>query len=126
MKTAVQEAIAEMRAAFPAAAVTVEEDGDGGAHVTVNPIDPGPAYTQDATWLKFQIAHSYPDADVYPLFVRPDLARADGGSHGEGFGGAEFRGEPALQLSRRSNQRAADLDTAVRKVHKVIAWLHAQ
>ena len=126
MKTAVQAAVAELRAAFPAAVVTVDDDGSGGAYVTVDPIDPGPAYTQDETWLKFQISHSYPDADVYPLFARSDLTRTDGGGHGEGFAGAEFQGEPALQLSRRSNQRAAEFDTAVRKVHKVVEWLHKQ
>lgn len=126
MKTAVREAVAELRAAFPAAAVTAADDGDGGAYVTVDPIDPGPTYMQDETWLKFHVCHSYPDADVYPLFVRPDLARTDGGGHGEGFAGATFRDEPALQLSRRSNQRGAEFDTAVRKVHKVIEWLHAQ
>ena len=126
MKTAVQEAIAELRAAFPSAAVTIDDDGSGGSFVTLDPINPGPAYTQDETWLKFQISHCYPDADVYPLFVRVDLARVDGAGHGQGFAVTEFRKQPALQLSRRSNQRANEFDTAVRKVHKVIEWLRAQ
>lgn len=126
MKAAVQQAVAELRAAFPAAVVTADDDSSGGAFVTVDPIDPGPAYTQGETWLGFHVGHNYPDADVYPLFVRADLARTDGGGHGQGFGVAEFREQPALQLSRRSNQRAAEFDTAVRKVHKVMEWLHTQ
>ncbi len=126
MKPKVQEAVAELRATFPEATVVDEDDGSGGAFVTVDSIDPGPAYTQDETWLKFQIGHNYPDADVYPLFVKADLIRADGGGHGEGFAATTFREDPALQLSRRSNHRTAEFDTAARKVLKVIAWLHTQ
>ena len=126
MKPRVQEAVAELRATFPDAAVLSEDDGSGGAFVTVDPIDPGPAYRQGETWLRFHISHSYPDADVYPLFVRPDLARANGSGHGDGFAAGSFRDEPALQLSRRSNHRTADFDTATRKVIKVIEWLRTQ
>ena len=126
MKLNVQEAVAELRASFPVAVVTAEDDGDGGAFVAVDPVDPGPAYCQNNTWLKFHISHSYPDADVYPLFVRPDLTRVDGNGHGKGFAMGSFRDEAALQLSRRSNHRTAEFDTAARKVLKVIQWLHAQ
>ncbi|WP_419933182.1 hypothetical protein [Candidatus Poriferisodalis sp.] len=126
MKPEVQEAVAELRACFPAAVVSADDDGSGGAFVTVDPIDPGPAYRQDRTRLKFHISHMYPDADVYPLFVRPDLRRVDGRGHGRGFAAGSFRNESALQLSRRSNNRTAEFDTAARKVLKVIEWMHAQ
>ena len=121
MKPMVQEAVAELRASFPDAVVTDVDDGDGGAFVTVDPIGPGPVYSQDETWLKFHISHMYPDADVYPLFVRPDLARVDSHGHGEAITMGSFRGEPALQISRRSNHRT-EIDTALRKVLKVEKW----
>ena len=126
MNPEVERAVAELRASFPAAAVVAEDDGSGGAVVELNPIDPGSVYAQRETWLRFLIGHQYPYADVYPLFVRPDLARVDGNAHGEGLAFAEFRGERALQLSRRSNHRNAEFDTATRKVHKVLEWLRAQ
>ncbi|WP_419921961.1 hypothetical protein [Candidatus Poriferisodalis sp.] len=122
MKPKVQEAVAELRTSFPDAVVTDVADGDGGAFVSVDPIDPGPAYSQDETWLKFHISHMYPDADVYPLFVRPDLVRVDGNGHGEAITSGSFRGEPALQISRRSNHRS-EIDTALRKILKVEKWV---
>lgn len=124
MKLKVQEAVTELRASFPV--VIAEGDGDGGAFVTVDGIDPGPAYNQSETWLKFRISHTYPDADIYPLFARPDLTRVDANSHGQAITSGLFRGESALQLSRRSNHRTAEFDTAARKVLKVIEWLHEQ
>ena len=56
------------------------------------------------TWVGFCISYQYPHADIYPLFVRADLTRVDGGSHGEGISLQTFEGQPALQLSRRSNR----------------------
>ena len=91
MKTLVQDAVVELRAAFPAAIITADDDGSSGAFITMDSIDPGPVYTQHETWLGFHISHSYPDAEVYPLFVRPDLARIDGSDHGQGFAVAVFQ-----------------------------------
>lgn len=126
MNPEVEGAVAELRASFPSADVTAEADGNGGAFVEVNPVDPGPSYVQRETWLRFLIGHQYPYADVYPLYVRSDLARVDGNGHGEGIAFNDFRGERSLQLSRRSNHRSAEFDTATRKVHKVLEWLRAQ
>ena len=126
MTPEVEEAVAELRASFPGVNVSCEEDGDGGATVTMFPIDPGPRYAQRQTWLKFAISCQYPYSDVYPLFVRADLTRADGSSHGQGIAMASFGGEQALQLSRRSNRRDPALDTAARKVGRVIQWLQTQ
>ena len=126
MTPEVEEAVSELQASFPGVTVTAQEDGDGGGIVTMFPIDPGPTYVQRETWVKFAISCQYPYSDVYPLFVRDDLTRADGGSHGTGIAVCSFLGEPALQLSRRSNRRDPELDTAARKVARVIQWLQAQ
>ena len=126
MKPEVAKAVSELRARFGGVTVTAEDDGDGGAVVSMYPLDPGPAYVQRETWIKFAVSYLYPDADVYPLFVRPDLERVDGNGHGEGIASGEFRGERALQLSRRSNRRDPAFDTAARKVAKVLEWLRAQ
>ncbi len=96
---------------------------DGGAVVTIDSVDVGPGYVPQHTWIKFLIGFQYPQADIYPLFVHPELVRADGQPHGKGITLAEFGGEPALQLSRRSNHLDVDIDTAVLKVTKVIQWL---
>ena len=98
----------------------------GGAIVKIDPIELGPAYVPRETWIGFAISFQYPHADIYPLFVRPDLTRADGQSHGQGIAQAEFCGEPAVQLSRRSNGRNPEVDTAALKVTKVIQWLRDQ
>ena len=83
-------------------------------------------YTPQQTWIRFVIGFQYPHADVYPLFVRRDVVRADGQSHGEGIAESSFDGEPVLQLSRRSKRRNPAIDTAALKVTKVIQWLKAQ
>ncbi len=119
----VAKAIAEIRATFPDAQVSVREESDGGAVVFVEPIDPGEPYKQRETWIGFRIGFQYPYADVYPLFVRGDLARADGRTLGEAMSGTTFEGRPAVQLSRRSNHLNPATDTAAIKLLKVLAWL---
>lgn len=126
MTPAVAEAIKEIKAAYPSATVTAREDGDGGAYVTVEPVDPGEIYVQRETWIGFQITFQYPYSDVYPLFVRPDLARVDGGPLGEGIGVAKFDDKPAVQLSRKSNRLNPATDTAAVKLMKVLHWLRTR
>ena len=126
MHSEVEEAVEELRATFPGISVTAEDDGDGGAFLEMFQVDPGPVYAQRETWLRFHISCQYPYADVYPLYVRPDLVRVDGNGHGTGIALSAFRGERALQLSRRSNHRSAVFDTAARKVLKVLEWFRAQ
>lgn len=124
----ITEAIEELRQTFVDATVTVEDDGVGGAWVTIDSIPLGPVYEQETSWIAFQITFAYPDADVYPLFVRPDLRRKDGGAHGEGFQSVTWgpRGVPGTQLSRRSNRLNPAIDTAATKVLKVLKWLSEQ
>ena len=126
MKPEVEQAIEELRRCFSDAEVVARATDDGGTVVTIDPIDLGPLYTPQQTWIKFAISFQYPYADVYPLFVRPDLARADGQPHGRGITNASFEGESALQLSRRSNRLNPAIDTATLKVTKVVQWLQAQ
>ena len=127
MKPDVVTAIEELRQAFPKATVTVSEDSDGGAHITMDPVDPGPAFAQRETWLKFHITFQYPYSDVYPHFVRPDLARADDAGLGEGFSATNASdGTPALQVSRRSNRLNPATDTASLKLIKVLQWMESR
>lgn len=120
-------ALEELRASFPDSSLIFEETGDGGAWVRVDPVPTGPAFAQKETWIAFQIPFSYPEADVYPHFARPDLARVDGLPHGEGFaqpvgcwtGGTMM----ATQLSRRTNSLDSATNTAAGKLLKVLKWL---
>ena len=123
MTPEVEQAVEELRACFPDTEVDVSGTGDGGAIVTIVRVDPGPQYVQGETWLRFAISYQYPNADIYPLFVRPDLARADGQPHGKGISVQSFCGSPALQLSRRSKHLNPATDTAALKVTKVLEWL---
>ena len=86
----------------------------------------GCPYAQVEVWLGFQITFQYPYADVYPHFTNPDLARSDGGGLGGGFGTASFRGQPAIQISRRSNRLNPETDTAALKLLKVVTWMKSQ
>ncbi|MGE2721220.1 hypothetical protein [Mycolicibacterium celeriflavum] len=122
MTPEVVDAIAEIREAFPGATVDVREDGDG-VSVIVDPVNPGPPYVQRATWVGFRITFQYPYADVYPHFVRGDLARVDGAALGEGLTVTTFENRHAVQVSRRSNRLNPAADTAVLKLTKVLHWL---
>ena len=122
----VQAAIDEIRAEFVGAAVTVDETGDGGAHVLIEDIPLSGIYTQDSTWLGFTITFQYPLADVYPHFVRGDLTRIDGAALGEATSPTGWRDKPAIQLSRRSNRLNPATDTALLKALKVMTWLNSR
>ena len=126
MKPEVAQAVEELRSSFADAEVLAHAESDGGALVTIDPIDLGPGYIPQRTWIKFAISFQYPYADIYPLFVRPDMARADRRPHGQGITNTSYRGEPALQLSRSSHRLNPAIDTAVLKVTKVIQWLQVQ
>jgi hypothetical protein len=125
---AVADAIEELRATFPDATVTVKEDGEEGAYVVVDPLPTGNAFVQPTTWIGFHITFPYPEADVYPHFVSPELARVDGANHGEGFALTQWGpdAQPAWQLSRKSNRLNPAVDTAALKLLKVLAWLSKQ
>lgn len=128
LTTAVAEAIEELRGTFPDSSVTFVEDGEGGAWVTIDPVETGIKLTPPATWIGFHITFPYPDADIYPLFVTADLAHVDGAAFGDGFALTQWgpTAAPAMQLSRKSNRMNSMIDNAPLKVLKVLKWLRTQ
>jgi hypothetical protein len=118
-------AVDEIKAAFPNATVEVKEEGDA-VVVLLDPIDPGEPYAQRESWIGFRITFQYPYSDVYPHFVRGDLSRVDGAGLGEGTAVTTFENRPAVQLSRKSNRLDPTTDTALIKLHKVLAWLQTR
>lgn len=123
---AVAKAIEEIRRTFEGCDVVAEADGSGGAIVVVQGVPMGCPYVQAEVWFGFRITFQYPYSDVYPHFTDADLARSDGGSLGGGFGTASFEGQPAIQISRRSNRLNPETDTAALKLLKVITWMKTQ
>lgn len=128
MKADVEAAVEELRYTFPEATVSAIPDPDGGAFVTVEPVDPGVKYEQRETWIKFHVTFQYPYSDVYPHFVRPDLRRADGNPLGEGMqpGTSPGDNQPSIQVSRRSNKLDPSIDTASLKLLKVLDWIRTR
>ncbi|TQM84509.1 hypothetical protein FHX81_6957 [Saccharothrix saharensis] len=122
---AVQAAIDAVRDDFAGHPVEVVPDGAGGAYVVVDGVHLGGQYTPPTTWLGFQINAAYPRSDVYPHYIGR-IARHDGGSLGEAVTDTEWRGRPALQLSRRSNHWNPAVDNAALKAEKVITWFAAK
>lgn len=126
----VQDGVDGLRASFPGVPITVAETGDGGAWVRVEDLVTGPAFLQPTSWYVFQIPFSYPEADVYPHFVRADLSRRDGQPLGVGLtqpvgcwqGGALS----GTQISRRTNTLDAATNDAAGKLMKVQRWLAQQ
>ncbi len=121
----VLDGIRELEAHFPDAVVRLEPDGQGGAYVTVDPVDVGATYEPGCSWLGFQIPFTYPRADIYPLFVAGNLSRKDGRPLGFGIQVTSWRGQSAAQLSRRSNRRNHATDSAAMKTIRVLDWLRA-
>jgi hypothetical protein len=118
-------AVHDIERAFPAASVTVSPDANGGAWVTVDPVNLGDRWAPTTTWLGFHIASTYPYADVYPHFLDGSVRLADGGLPQGVTENAAFPGhaERCLQVSRRSNRWDPTEDTAANKAVKVITWL---
>ena len=123
---AVAKAIDEIRCTFEGCDVEAEADGSGGAVVLVQGVPMGCSYVQAEVWFGFHITFQYPYADVYPHFTNADLARSDGGDLGGGFGTASFRGQSAIQISRRSNRLNPGTNTAALKLLKVVTWMKSQ
>lgn len=124
MTPEVMNALQEIRDAFPSCRLDPDEDGQGGAIVTLHdvPIE-GSLYQQSDSWIGFHVTHTYPYADVYPHFVRHDLSRRDGKPLGEGTSSGAFRGAAAIQISRRTNKLDPTSNTALLKLLKVLRWL---
>lgn len=124
MTPEVQEAITEVRSAFPNHAVEVTPDPDGGALVVVQDLPLGSQYRPERSWVGFRIVFQYPHADVYPHYTDPNLARVDGAPLGEGMQqSVQWHNRLATQISRSSRGWNAADDTAALKLRKVLDWL---
>lgn len=126
MKPDVEQAIKELQTAFQGCQFSITEDAEGGAKVIIEDAAIGEGctlYNQDTTWVGFRITFQYPYADIYPVFVRPDLTRRDGRPLGEAITPVNWEGRAAVQVSRRSNKRDAMVDNAVIKIQKVLRWM---
>jgi hypothetical protein len=119
----VEKAIEEIRASFPGHHVAARDDGEGGAYLIVEDVHLGAPYAQERTWIGARITFQYPYADVYPVYVRGDLSRADGRPLGEAMAPTTFEERSCIQVSRRSNQLDATRNTAAMKLQKVLLWL---
>lgn len=137
MKPDVASAVEELRAAKVGTDIEVRPDPDGGVFAMVQGVDVGP-FAPPVTWVAFQITWAYPDADCYPHFVSPELRYVGTGPapnvHAEGnlptamTRGAQAPGfdAPAIQVSRRSNRRDAETDSALHKLLRVIDFLRSR
>lgn len=128
MTPEVIKAIDEIKNSFLSSKVEVKEDGSGGAFIVVDPVQLNTKkYKQSKTWAGFQITHAYPYADVYPHFVCSELQRKDKQPLGQGLTtDQKFDERPAIQVSRKSPQRKAELENAAIKLLKVIEWLNQE
>jgi len=124
LNASVSAAVENLRACFPNSQIVIEPDGNGGARVAIETVELSGIYVQNTTWIAGHLVPQLPYADIYPLFVRGDLARRDGRPLGSGLSaGQMFLGRGAVQASRRSNRRDPSIELAGHKFLKVIEWL---
>jgi len=128
MTPEVEQAITQIKEAFPNHPVDVEPEGQGGAYITVNNVQIGEQYMPSTSWIGFLITFQYPHADVYPHFIDGGIRRVNGGLiNGNGFSApSNWQNRSAIQISRRSNRLNPAIDTAATKLAKVISWLKTQ
>ncbi|MBI4932899.1 MAG: hypothetical protein HY828_03410 [Actinobacteria bacterium] len=128
--SAIESAIDDLRRHFGNNSVTVLGHDTGGTWVRVDGVALGGVWIQATTFVIVHLASTLPFADIYPIFVRADLGRADGRplqtpvtpGHQAGPIGAQV---PAAQVSRRTRGDASR-QTAGQKITKVIEWLRVQ
>lgn len=131
LNTAVAEALADIRTSFRAHQVDHEPDGQGGVFIRVYDLEIGRGFNHSTSWIGFQITFQFPFADIYPHYLRADLTRADGAAlappmHVNHSFALPSGALPAVMLSRRSNNRDPETDTATVKLAKILDWLRAQ
>lgn len=138
MKADVAAAIKELEAARIGSGVRTKEDPDGGTYVIVDDLAIGDSFDPSTTWIGFHIVWTYPDADVYPLFADAGVRYSGSGpapnEHADGnlptalTCGATMPGFElaAIQISRRSNHRNAETDSALQKLLRVLEFLRTR
>jgi len=127
MNELVSKAVDEIRIRFVPDELALEDDGQGGVRIRFGPVGLGLPYTQTETWVAGHIPAQIPYADIYPVFVRGDLARRDGAAlTAPVTPGHSFMGQGAVQVSLRSNARDPAVETPALKFLKVIDWLKSR
>jgi hypothetical protein len=124
MKVEVSSGIEELKRQFSAASLAVREDGQGGAYVVMEPVTLGPKFRPETTWVGFQIPAQYPYADIYPVFIGANVARANGVPFTTPVTpGHHFEGRPAIQVSRRNSSAQSGMQRVGTKILKVLDYL---
>jgi hypothetical protein len=98
----------------------------------------GRCFDPGSSWIGFHIAWTYPDSDVYPHFIDADIRYVGSGpvpnqhpggnlptalTRGATMPGFEL---PAIQVSRRSNHRNAETDSALQKLLRIAEFLRTR
>lgn len=122
-KPAVQEVLQHLSEEFPGAAINFTPDGNGGGDVLIEGIALGDRLAPSSTWIGAHLSPQLPFADVYPVFVGPDVARTDGRPLGGPTAAVPFASRPAIQVSRRTNHLVATPHAAAMKFRKIVHFL---
>ncbi len=124
MKNEVSAAVDELKRQFESAVFTINEDGQGGARVIMEPVSLGNRYSPASTWFGFHIPAQYPYADIYPVFMGADVTRVDGVPFAAPItNGHNFEGRSAIQISRRNAAAEAGSQKATAKILKVLDFM---
>jgi len=124
MKAEVSAAVDELKRQFDKAAFTINEDGQGGVRIIMEPVSIGDRYSPSSSWFGFHIPAQYPYADIYPVFMGADVVRVDGIPFAAPVtNGHSFESRPAIQISRRSAAADAGSQKATAKILKVLDFL---
>lgn len=128
VKPNVAQALALLTTTFDDWELVTVPDGQGGLWVETPCVTLGAPYIQATTFLVFLLPFGLPGVDIYPMFVRHDLARIDGQPLGQAFQQTSLAwpGEPTprpvVQVSRLTKGNLA-AQTAAQKVTKVLGWM---
>lgn len=132
VKAAVAQAFESITKAFPDAGITSHPDGQGGLWVEVTGVPLEGSYTQTDTFVIFLLPFTLPDADVYPMFLRPDLSRRDGRPLSPGLSAGQQLSWPGVETPRpvvmvsRRTTGAFIAQSAAQKLSKVLHWVVTQ
>ncbi len=125
-KPGVREAIEQIARAYSDHDTEVLGEPQGGAWVLVHDLDVGERVVPSRSWIGFGIAFQYPYTDVYPHFLVPDLAFADGRPFAPPLNPGQLMpgfNRSATMLSRRSSNWSPATDTALLKLQRILAFL---
>jgi hypothetical protein len=84
----------------------------------------GPKFRPESTWVGFHMPAQYQYADIYPVFIGANVARANGAPFVVPVTpGHSFQGRPAIQVSRRNSAAQSGLQKVGAKILKVLDFL---